>query len=122
MKGIPSALSFSQVAVIHVELKVRRIQTEEGHWIAAGLNLRFHQLEWQTIPAITRRLTSVGLKLGQRRRRWANIKPTLVQRFVFAGILKHVDYIIWLVGITHKTQSVNAIIRQILYNFYKWAD
>ena len=29
--------------------------------------------------------TSVGLLLGQRRRRWANIGPTLGQRFVFAA-------------------------------------
>ena len=41
------------------------------------------------IPANTRHWTNVCLMLGQRRRRWANIKPTLVQRLVFAGILTY---------------------------------
>ena len=30
-------------------------------------------------------LNTVGLMLGQRRRRWANIKPTVFQCVVFAG-------------------------------------
>ena len=38
-------------------------------------------------PAGTRRWTNVGLLLGQRRRRWANIKPTLVQGPVPAGLI-----------------------------------
>ena len=41
-------------------------------------------------PANTRRWGNVGFMLGQRRRRWANIKPTLAQRLVFAG-----NTIIW---------------------------
>ena len=36
------------------------------------------------IPSITRRWTSDGLMLAQRRRRWTNIIPTQVQRVVFA--------------------------------------
>ena len=36
-------------------------------------------------PANTRRLANADLMLGQRRRRWPNIKPALVKRFVFAG-------------------------------------
>ena len=36
-------------------------------------------------PANTRRWPNVGLMLGQRRRRWANVCPTFVQRLVFAG-------------------------------------
>ena len=36
-------------------------------------------------PANTRRWPSVGLMLGQRRRQWANISPTLDQRLLFAG-------------------------------------
>ena len=32
-----------------------------------------------------RRSTDVGSMLGQRRRRWANIEPTLVEYPVFAG-------------------------------------
>ena len=37
-------------------------------------------------PANTRRWLNVVLMLGQRRRQWANIKPTLRQRLVFAGL------------------------------------
>ena len=36
-------------------------------------------------PVNTRHCTNVGLMLVQRRRRWANIKPTLGQCLVFAG-------------------------------------
>ena len=44
------------------------------------------------IPANTRRWPNDGLMLGQRQRRWANIKPTLLQRLVFAGIWLTVLY------------------------------
>ena len=37
-------------------------------------------------PANTSRWPNVGLMLGQRRRRWANIKPTLGQHLVFEGL------------------------------------
>ena len=36
--------------------------------------------------ANTRRWPNVGLMLGQRRRRWASISPTVGQRIVFAGL------------------------------------
>ena len=36
-------------------------------------------------PANVRRLTNVGSMSDQRLRRWPDIKPTLVQRLVFAG-------------------------------------
>ena len=39
------------------------------------------------IPANTRHSPNVGSMLAQRRRRWASIEATLVQCFVFAGIL-----------------------------------
>ena len=39
----------------------------------------------QGYPSKMRRWTNVGFMLGQRRRRWANIKPTLIQRLMFAG-------------------------------------
>ena len=43
-------------------------------------------------PANTRRWTNVGLMLAHRLRRWANIKPTLIQRLVFAGrALQHLQ-------------------------------
>ena len=39
-----------------------------------------------SIPADTRRLIDDGLTLVQRRRRWTNGKPTLIQHIVSAGI------------------------------------
>ena len=35
----------------------------------------------------TRRLINVGLMLVHRLRRWTNVKPTLIQRLVSAGLL-----------------------------------
>ena len=65
-------------------------------------------------PANTRRWTNVGLMLGQSRRRWANIKPTLVQRpsgtvsRCWAWILKRMTQILamWLVDITFSTNHM----------------
>ena len=37
------------------------------------------------LPANTRRSLDVGLVVGQRRRRWATTKPTLVEHLVFLG-------------------------------------
>ena len=37
-------------------------------------------------PANMRCWPNVGLPLGQRRRRWANSKPALDQRLMFAGL------------------------------------
>ena len=42
-------------------------------------------------PAATRGLINVGLTLVQRRRRWANVKPTWIQRHVSAGNAHHAD-------------------------------
>ena len=39
----------------------------------------------QPTAADTRRSIDLVLKLGQRRRRWTNVKPTLIQRLVSAG-------------------------------------
>ena len=39
-----------------------------------------------SVPANTRRGTNAVLLLGQRRRRWTNIKTVLIQRFVFARL------------------------------------
>ena len=44
-------------------------------------------------PTNTRRLSKVGLMLGQRRRRWPSIKPTLDQRLVFVGLTVGKNYI-----------------------------
>ena len=41
---------------------------------------------WSTIaPANTRRSLNAGTTLGQHRRRWPNVVPTLSKCFVFAG-------------------------------------
>ena len=40
-------------------------------------------------PSNTRRCSSVDLMMGQRRRRWTNIKSALVQRLVFAILFQH---------------------------------
>ena len=42
------------------------------------------QIKW-LYPANMTHLSNVGLMLGQRHRRWPNIKPTLLQCVVFAG-------------------------------------
>ena len=42
-------------------------------------------MRWLYSPADTRRSINVGLTLIQRRGRWTNIKPTLIQRLVSAG-------------------------------------
>ena len=42
-------------------------------------------LSADTVTAKARRGANVGMKLIQRRGRWANIKPTLNQHIVFAG-------------------------------------
>ena len=39
---------------------------------------------WSCVTASTRRENNVGLMLGQRHRRWPNIKPALNQSVVFA--------------------------------------
>ena len=44
-------------------------------------------VDWTENPADTRRWTNVVLMLGQRQRRWANIKTIFFQRIVSAGNL-----------------------------------
>ena len=41
---------------------------------------------WSCVTASTRRKNNVGLMLGQRHRRWPNIKPALDQTTLFAGV------------------------------------
>ena len=53
--------------------------------IEFGRNLSFRLFHLRSSPDITantRRRPNVGLMLGQRRRRWANNKPTLGRRLV----------------------------------------
>ena len=48
------------------------------------------------IPANMRRWADAGLLLGQRRRRWANSKPALVQRPMIAGInVQKYDFVLY---------------------------
>ena len=58
------------------------------HWIFYITLIR----KISSIPAKTKRSAYVGTMLDQRRRRWANIVPTLGERFVFAGILIETAY------------------------------
>ena len=53
--------------------------TFNRHWVDVGLHCQTRS------PANTRRWTSAGFMLGQRRRRWARIGPALGQSIVFAG-------------------------------------
>ena len=56
------------------------------HWYIICKPLRKREIaQWCINPANTTHWNNVGLMLGQRRRRWANIKPTLFQCVVFAG-------------------------------------
>ena len=64
-------------------------------------------------PANTRRWTNVGLMLGQRRRRWANINTTLVQCLVFAGI-SHYQPV--LVNTTQQTRYWTRSIKAMLHS------
>ena len=54
-------------------------------WLLKCPSWRQHQ-SLDTFPASTRRWSNAGLMLGQRRRRWLNIKAPLVQRLVFARL------------------------------------
>ena len=47
-------------------------------------NIHLTGLTWEDVQNYTGRWSRVGLMLGQRRRRWANIKPAQGQRFVFS--------------------------------------
>ena len=56
------------------------------------------------LTANTRRWTNVVLMLGQRRRRWPNIKTTLAQGLVFAVVCR-VDFSSWLYIVKHLVQA-----------------
>ena len=53
------------------------------HDISLGPCMTADSLRINIIPGNTCRWTNAGLILGQRRRRWANVDPALVQRLVF---------------------------------------
>ena len=64
----------------------------EGDKVGRSGNVPPESLNWQMhfivciIPTHTRRPHNVGTMLGQRRRRWDIIVPTLCEVIVFAGI------------------------------------
>ena len=58
------------------------------HIILSDISDKIH-LARGRLPANTRRWNNDGLMLGQRRRRWPNIKSSLVQRLVFAWLVSH---------------------------------
>ena len=61
--------------------------------VAWGLKSRISLCKCVNYTANTVHSTNVGLMLGQRRRRWPNINPTLVECTVFAGIEIFVEYV-----------------------------
>ena len=73
-------------------------QTARDSWLTAKLTcFRCYDrsdryISWEShadviIPEDTIRLINIGLTLVQSRRRWTNVKPTMIQRLVSAGVL-----------------------------------
>ena len=50
----------------------------------------FYKIIHDHLPANTRRWSSVGSLLSQRRRLWSNIDPTLGQRIMFIELKEHI--------------------------------
>ena len=66
LKVVKSAQHYTETALDEIKL-LRCVSTYIVRW------------DWSTwLPANSIHLNNVGLMLGQRRRRWTNIKPTLV--------------------------------------------
>ena len=67
-----------------------KVEPHSTHWNKVGLDphsagIDLGRQNLTSNPANTRHSTNVGSKLGRRRRRRANIDPTLFQCLVFAG-------------------------------------
>ena len=82
------------------------------HWIFYITLIR----KISSIPANTKRSAYVGTMLDQRRRRCANIVPTLGERFVFAGILIETAYHSMSQHIVKKIRNIEPMLVQC------WAD
>ena len=65
-------------------LKLYVIMFDEGLILRMGSGFRYETYIGISLY-ITLRCCEVGLALVQRRRRWTNVKPTLIQRLVSAG-------------------------------------
>ena len=66
---------------------VNHVYTSHVVILGAAMCLSTHNLNILIPPTVadTRRSINVGLMLCQSRRRWTNVKPTLIQRLVSAG-------------------------------------
>ena len=70
-------------------------------------------------PTDTRRWINVGLTLVQRRRRWTNNKPTLIQRLVSAGQVVHPRFLhIFCMLVT--SRNVGNVTREDTNKGVKW--
>ena len=90
--GLPSSNKVSIHQFIYLANEhYRSVFTKENSQpipLVNNPNLNMPDINFTTnIPANTRRWPNVGLMLAQRRRRWANVSPTLGQQLVFAGII-----------------------------------
>ena len=71
--------------VNHVYTRAPRGHSKRGN--VSNLNILI-----QPTAVDTRRSINVGLKLGQRRRRWTNVKPTMIQRLESVGGPFHIKH------------------------------
>ena len=80
------------VMLANYRLKVisplRSLSSPPSHFCAVPNSFCSRSALWNT-PVSTRYSANAGLMLGQRRRRWANIKPALVQYLVLTIIGLH---------------------------------
>ena len=79
--------------VVWVVLTTVQAVTSDLHWPLTSSYTQYTNIPNRQVlfpegcvPRNTRRWNNVGLMMAQRRRRWANIKPTLAQRLMFSGI------------------------------------
>ena len=63
-------------------------------WSRFTMSLIFYKFIAPVGPENTRHWAIVGSMLGQRRRRWTNIEPTMAECLVFAGGLLGMSYLI----------------------------
>ena len=74
----------------HESYSINRIKVLSQVTDFLGLGLYYSypvtmMCSYASLPANMKRSANVGTMLGQRRRRWANIVPSLAERLVFAG-------------------------------------
>ena len=78
-------------SLYHLNCNFNSLPADTRRWINVGLTLDQRRRRWTNVKptliqrADTRCWINVGLTLDQRRRRWTNVKPTLIQRLVSVG-------------------------------------